>query len=59
VIIISDTNILSSLAAGNSITALCQLYARDKLIIPPAVLQELQDGLERGHQHLQAVFLAI
>ncbi|MEK7830939.1 MAG: PIN domain-containing protein [Acidobacteriota bacterium] len=58
-IIISDTNILSSLAAGDSINAFCQLYERNELAIPPAVQQELLDGLKRGHQHLQQVFLAI
>ena len=58
-IIVSDTNILGSLAAGDSLTTLCQLYAKDSLVIPPAVQQELEDGLARGHQHLERVFLSL
>ncbi|HMV47929.1 MAG TPA: hypothetical protein PKC13_24765 [Blastocatellia bacterium] len=58
-IIISDTNILGSLAAGDCISALCLLYARKKLVIPPAVRGELEQGLACGHQHLQQVFSAI
>ena len=58
-IIVSDTNILGSLAAGNALTSLCQLYAKDRLVIPPAVRQELEEGWARGHQHLERVFLAL
>ncbi len=58
-IIASDTNILGSLAAGNAITAFCQLYANENLVISPAVQQELEDGLARGHQHLERVFSAL
>ena len=58
-IIVSDTNILSSLTAGESLTAFMRLYQRDKLIIPPSVQQELQAGFERGKTYLQQVLQAI
>jgi predicted nucleic acid-binding protein len=59
VIVISDTNVLSSLAAGNCLLALSQLYKHAQLIIPPTVRQELQEGLDRGKTHLQPVIQAI
>ncbi|HEX4950330.1 MAG TPA: PIN domain-containing protein [Blastocatellia bacterium] len=58
-IVISDTNILSSLAAGDSIAMLRLLYKQPRLIIPPTVQKELQSGFERGKTYLQAVLQAI
>jgi predicted nucleic acid-binding protein len=59
VIVISDTNVLSSLAAGDSFLALFRLYARARMAIPPRVHQELQAGLDRGNAYLQPVLQAI
>lgn len=58
-IIISDTNILSSLAAGDALSALNALYQNPRLVIPPAVLSELQAGLAEGMTHLLRVLDAI
>lgn len=58
-IVVSTTNILSSLAAGDSLPALLHLFARAKLVIPPAVQQELQAGLHAGAKHLEPVLQAI
>lgn len=58
-IVVSTTNILSSLAAGDSFPALLRLLARAKLVIPPAVQQELQAGLNAGAKHLAPVLPAI
>lgn len=58
-IVISDTNILSSLAAGDALVALVTLYKQPRLIIPPAVLTELQAGLAAGKAHLQLVLAAV
>ena len=58
-IIISDTNILSSLAAGDALSALGMLYPKLRLVIPPSVLSELQAGLTAGMTHVQLVLEAI
>ena len=58
-IIISDTNILSSLAACEALSALEILYQKPRLVIPPAVLSELQAGLAAGMTHLQLVLESI
>ena len=58
-IVISDTNILSSLAAGNIFSALFQLFASPDIHIPPAVFQELQAGMNIGKTYLAPVLQAI
>ncbi len=58
-IIISDTNILSSMAAGESLPALLQLFARARILIPYAVLDELQAGSDRGKTYLKPVLDSI
>lgn len=58
-IVVSDTNILSSLAAGEALAALGALYHHAQIVIPPAVLQELQAGLAAGKEHLQLVLEAV
>ncbi len=58
-IVVSDTNILSSLAAGDSLPALLQLFARSTLCIPPSVRDELQVGLDKGRIYLEPIFCAI
>jgi predicted nucleic acid-binding protein len=55
VIIISDTNILSSLASADASSLLLQLFSRADICIPPAVHQELKVGLSRKQLHLEAV----
>jgi predicted nucleic acid-binding protein len=59
VIVISDTNILSSIAAGDSLPALFQLYAKSKLVVPPAVKLELQAAVDQGSSYLIPVMDAI
>lgn len=58
-IVVSDTNILSSLAAGNAFPALCQPFAPSPLWIPSAVFQELLAAMDRGKPYLAPVFQAI
>ncbi len=58
-IVISDTNVLSSMAAGEVLPLLLSLFARSGIGIPPAVKQELQAGLERGNAYLEPVLQAI
>ena len=58
-IIISDTNILSSFAAGDAFSILSQLYGHARFAIPPSVKQELRKGFECGKTHLQVVLDAL
>ena len=58
-IVVSDTNILSSLAAGDSLGALLRLFARSTLWIPPSVRDELQMGLDKGRTYLEPIFRAL
>lgn len=58
-IVISDTNILSSLAAGDSLYLLFLLFPSSQISIPPAVLDELQAGLAHGHTHVESVLQEI
>jgi len=53
------TNILSSLAAGDSLPLLLKLFARSQFSIPPGVRDELQAGLDKGRNYLQPIFHAI
>ena len=58
-IVISDTNILSSFAAGNSLPLLFRLFAQTEIYIPPAVLEELQVALTYGRSYLNTLFETI
>ncbi|MBI1765729.1 MAG: hypothetical protein HYR56_30360 [Acidobacteria bacterium] len=58
-IVVGTTNILSFLAAGDSLPAFLRLFARSKLVIPPGVQQELQAGLNAGANYLEPVLQAI
>lgn len=57
--VISDTNILSTLAAGSALPSLQRLYRQRQLAIPPTVQVELQVALGEGKTHLQPVLAAI
>lgn len=57
--IISDTNILSSLAAANALGDLQRLFAHSRLSIPPAVRDELLLAVDRGRTYLAVVVAAI
>jgi len=59
VTIVSDTNILSSLAAVNALALLQQLFARPILSIPPAVRDELRKAVDRGKTYLEPLVMAI
>lgn len=54
-LIVSDTNILSSLAAGEALHLLFRLFPAKAIHIPPAVQYELSTGLARGRLHVEAV----
>lgn len=57
--VVSDANILSSLAAADALDLLAKLFRGDKILIPQAVERELQAGLSYGAAHLQRIFQAI
>lgn len=57
--VVSDSNILSSLAAADALDLLTKLFRGDTIFIPRAVEQELLAGLTYGALHLQRVFDAI
>jgi len=59
VLIISDTNILSSLAAGEALSLLFRLFPNATIYIPPAVQRELQTGLAYGQKHPETILQAI
>lgn len=58
-LVISDTNILSSFAAAQAFPLLQLLFAKSVIYIPPAVRQELQVGLNYGQAHLKIILEAI
>jgi len=58
-IVVSDTNILSSLAAAEALHYLFQLFSKADICIPPSVQRELQIGLDRQQLHLTSVLHAI
>ena len=58
-IIVSDTNILSSLAAAQALDRLQRLFARSTLCIPPSVGDELRIAVERGRIYLEVLTTAI
>ncbi len=58
-IVVSDTNILSSLAAGDALPALLHVFGRSTFCIPPSVRDELQAGLAKGRTYLEPIFRAI
>lgn len=58
-IVVSDTNILSSLAAADITPLLFALFPKAQICIPPTVKQELQAGLERQQWHLLPIVDAI
>ena len=51
-IVISDTNILSSFAAGDAFEALQHLFAKTGIAITPAIEQELIQAEAAGSQLL-------
>lgn len=58
-LIISDTNILSSFAAGEAFQLLLRLFPERSICIPLTVQQELQIGLDRGRAYLKSVLQGI
>lgn len=58
-LVISDTNILSSFAAGNALPLLFRLFPNTTILVPPAAQQELQTGLAYGKRHLAEVLQSI
>lgn len=58
-IIVSDTTILSSLAAAQALPHLHRLFARSTVSIPPAVRDELQVAVARGRVYLATLMDAI
>lgn len=58
-IVVSDTNILSSFAAGDAFPLLLRLFARSQVCVPPSVHQEIQAGFDKGNAYLDLVLRAI
>jgi predicted nucleic acid-binding protein len=58
-LIISDTNILSSMAAGAGFHLLSRLFPGQVIYIPPAVQKELQAGFRPEQIYLEVVLQAI
>ncbi len=58
-LIISDTNILSSFAAADSLFLLARLFPNNKIFIPPVVEAELVAGVAHGKSYLATVLQAI
>lgn len=58
-IVISDTNILSSFAAATAFEHIAQLFPQAQVSVPPGVRHELQAGLDRGRTYLQTPLEAI
>jgi predicted nucleic acid-binding protein len=57
--VVSDTNILSSLAVADGLALLPKLFYNDTIYIPPAVEQELRMGLTYGKTYLERVLQAL
>jgi predicted nucleic acid-binding protein len=57
--VVSDTNVLSSLAAAHSLVLLQRLFRRSTISIPPAVRDELQVAVDRGRTYLEPLVGAI
>ena len=51
--IVVDTNILSIFAEIDQLDLLTTIFKKHKLVIVPAVYQEISIGVKRGHKHLQ------
>lgn len=58
-IIVSDTNILSSFASADALNLLPELFPDDTIHIPPAVEKELQVALLYGKAHVERVIEAL
>ncbi len=58
-LVISDTNILGSFAAGEALHLLFRLFPNTSISFPPAVHQELQTGLIYGQTHLESILQAL
>jgi len=59
VIVVSDTNILSSFAAANALPILLRLFVRTEICIPPAVLEEIQVAIKNEKTYLNDILKAI
>jgi len=55
-IIVSDSNMLSSLASANALNLLHKLYKVDTIYIPIAVEQELQQALKPDKEYIKQIF---
>lgn len=54
-IVISDTNILSSFACANVLSALLQLFQKATIVIPFSVYTEIEQGQQQGRSYLNDV----
>jgi predicted nucleic acid-binding protein len=50
---------LSSFAAGDALQVLLRLFAKSKIYIPPAVLEEVQVAIDKGRTYLNTLLQAI
>ena len=58
-VIVSDTNILSSFASADALNLLAELFPDETIHIPPAVEKELQVALVHGKTHVERVLQAL
>ena len=58
-IVVSDTNMLSSFAAADALPVLLRLFVRTEIYIPPAVLEEIQVAIKNGRTYLNDILKAI
>jgi len=52
---VADTNVLASFAAARGLELLLAALSVQTIYVAPAVLQEVQTGLEKGVGHLQSI----
>jgi predicted nucleic acid-binding protein len=59
VIVVSDTNVLSSFAAAEALPLLFRLFAQTQFYVPSAVHEEILTGFDRGNTYLQTILQAV
>lgn len=58
-IVVSDTNMLSSFAAADALPVLLRLFVKTEIYIPSAVLEELKVAIQHGRSYLNVILQAI
>jgi hypothetical protein len=58
-VVLADTNVLSTFAKIGQLPLLLQLFTYEGIGVVPAVYEEVQEGVSRGYEALQAVMALI